>query len=223
MRTQLLGVLWDMDGTLANTKTLKQLAHQAIIDRLGGRWLMRAEEYRALNGTTTRQAIKTITASCGVSFPFEDYMRIWRHRYAQLLHTVELHPGAGKILQQLSQDGVGQIIVSSSNRDDLEFILRHTGVKRYLRDVISGDEVELRKPHPEPYLLGLARLEVPRKNTIAVEDTDVGVTSAQAAGLRVVGIRHDLNSQQRLPVDRHIQVERFSDTRWFIRQLALTL
>lgn len=223
MHAPLQGILWDLDGTLAGTKHLKHLAHQASIVQLDGRWLMSDHDYRALVSTTTRQAVKTITTSCGFTFPFEDYMRIWRRQYTLLLDTVTLHPGARQVLQQLNRDGINQSIVSSSSRHDVELVLKRTGAIRLMSGLISGDDVSNRKPHPEPYLLGLAQMELPAANVIAVEDTDTGIASAKAAGLRVVGIRHELNGRQTLSADCLIQAGKFNDTRWFIRQLALAL
>ena len=55
---------------------------------------------------------------------------------------------------------------------------------------MTGDEVSHGKPHPEPYLTAAARLGVDPSDCLALEDSPTGVTSAAAAGCRVVAIPH---------------------------------
>jgi beta-phosphoglucomutase-like phosphatase (HAD superfamily) len=56
--------------------------------------------------------------------------------------------------------------------------------------LVTGDVVTHGKPHPEPYLTAAERLGVRPQDCIALEDSPPGLTSATAAGCRVVGIPH---------------------------------
>jgi beta-phosphoglucomutase-like phosphatase (HAD superfamily) len=54
--------------------------------------------------------------------------------------------------------------------------------------VVTGDRVELGKPHPEPYLKAAAELGVAPGDCLAVEDSNTGAKSAQSAGCTVLVI-----------------------------------
>ncbi|WP_439939851.1 HAD family hydrolase [Nocardia sp. N13] len=56
--------------------------------------------------------------------------------------------------------------------------------------VVTGDQVEFGKPHPEPYLTAAADLGVPAEDCIAIEDSNTGAKSAAAAGCTVVCVPH---------------------------------
>jgi HAD superfamily hydrolase (TIGR01509 family) len=58
--------------------------------------------------------------------------------------------------------------------------------------VVTGDQVDDGKPHPEAYLIALERLGVPAAYSVAIEDSPTGVTSAEAAGCLVLGVPHQV-------------------------------
>jgi beta-phosphoglucomutase-like phosphatase (HAD superfamily) len=69
---------------------------------------------------------------------------------------------------------------------------------------VTGDRVELGKPHPEPYLTAAAELGVAPEECVAVEDSNTGATSAVAAGCTVVCVPNHvpiLEGERRLFVD----------------------
>jgi HAD superfamily hydrolase (TIGR01509 family) len=90
-------------------------------------------------------------------------------------------------------------IVTNCNRRSAEFILRLTGLDRYIKTLVASDDCQRHKPHPEPYLMAIEKLGVDRGNCVIFEDSLSGYTSAKKAGvLRVccvgsaqIGTRED--------------------------------
>jgi beta-phosphoglucomutase-like phosphatase (HAD superfamily) len=74
-------------------------------------------------------------------------------------------------------------------------ILAHLPPETF-RVVVTGEQVREGKPHPEPYLTAAAALGVPPEQCVAIEDSNTGATSAQAAGCAV------------LVVENHVEVAR---------------
>ena len=199
--TQLRGIAWDLDGTLANTERLKYRAHLAAVETMEGEWRLTADAYLRLVGTSSRLAVTTITHTCGLAdVTYEQYSEIWLGHYLKLLDTeVRLHPGVPELLSFLFSLGLRQVIVSSSSEREIMRVLELTKIADVMHGIVSADDVQHPKPHPEPYLLALDRLNLPASEVVAVEDTDAGCQSAQSAGLGVVAVKHDLNTTHRLP------------------------
>ncbi|GGO77866.1 haloacid dehalogenase [Marinobacterium nitratireducens] len=100
-------------------------------------------------------------------------------------------PGASRILQSLA----GQVrlgLVSGSQRNCVEASLRGHGWQTLFEQVVTGDDVSRNKPRPDGYLKALEQMRLEASDCLAVEDTEVGVRAARAAGLQVIAIRSPL-------------------------------
>ncbi len=97
-------------------------------------------------------------------------------------------PGADTVVRDLA----GQLrlgLVSGSQRNCVQASLRGHAWEPLFEHVVTGDEVTHNKPAPDGYLRALELMQLQAQHCIAVEDTEVGVRAARAAGLRVVAIR----------------------------------
>nr|WP_067286826.1 HAD family phosphatase [Marinobacterium profundum] len=108
-------------------------------------------------------------------------------------------PGADTVVRELaSRLRLG--LVSGSQRNCVQASLRGHAWEPLFEHVVTGDDVPRNKPAPDGYLRALSLMQLEADDCIAVEDTEVGITAARAAGLRVVGIRspeaasHDFSS-----------------------------
>jgi HAD superfamily hydrolase (TIGR01509 family) len=79
-------------------------------------------------------------------------------------------------------------VVSGAVRVEVEAILTGAGLRDTVTAVVAFEDVERSKPHPDPYLAALSLLGLDAAETVAVEDTAVGIASAKAAGLRCVAV-----------------------------------
>ena len=83
-------------------------------------------------------------------------------------------------------------IASGSYERDIRAILRANGLERRFAAVVGKDNVKRTKPHPETYLAAVERLGIPPERCLAIEDAEKGVTSAKAAGMRVILIETEI-------------------------------
>jgi HAD superfamily hydrolase (TIGR01509 family) len=88
-------------------------------------------------------------------------------------------PGARELLKSVADAGIPQVIVTMSYRTSAEFIANKIGL---FAGLVTGDEVEHGKPHPQPFLLGAELVDVRAKDCVAIEDSGPGSQSAIAAG-----------------------------------------
>lgn len=84
--------------------------------------------------------------------------------------------------------GLALAVVTSSNKVEVEPILRRAGLLDVLGTVVYGNDVTHYKPHPEPYQLALARLGVQPSEAIVFEDSASGIRSGLDSGCRVVTV-----------------------------------
>ena len=101
--------------------------------------------------------------------------------------TVEWKPGAQELLLECRAAGVPTALVTSTPRELADLIIGHIGPDNF--DLtICGDEVEERKPAPEPYRAAADKLGVDIERCVVLEDSVSGVSSALAAGAVTLAI-----------------------------------
>lgn len=187
-------MLFDLDGVLVSTEKLKAQAHAETVERLGGR--LDAAYYSQVMGKSHYLAAKAFSEAGGIRFEHERYAELFRSAYGRLLDEgVDLMPGALALVKRLRADGYRLAVVSSSLRWMMDIVLARTGLAESFDSEISGDDVSAEKPAPDPYLRALGELGLPPDRAVVVEDTESGVASARAAGMRVIAVRHEYNAR----------------------------
>jgi HAD superfamily hydrolase (TIGR01509 family) len=179
-------VLLDMDGTLVDTEGFWWTAESEVFAELGH---VLEEEHRqiVIGGPMTRSVSHLISVT-GVELGLVELSAMINTRFVELIgHGVPLMPGARRLLAELAAHGVPTALVSASHRHIIDTVLRSLGPEHFGLSV-AGDELARTKPHPEPYLTAAAGLGVDPSRCVVVEDTLTGVTSAEAAGCRVVAV-----------------------------------
>jgi HAD superfamily hydrolase (TIGR01509 family) len=103
--------------------------------------------------------------------------------YQEYLRTEAIEiDGVVDTLAELSTY-VRMAIVTTAKRADFDIIHEKRQIRQFMDFVIVREDYELAKPHPEPYLAGLKRFGAAREETLVVEDSTRGLTSAVAAGI----------------------------------------
>ena len=79
-----------------------------------------------------------------------------------------------------------------SPREQFDEVHRFTGLRDFFETVLTSDDYERSKPHPDSYVSALRAMDLPAGRCIAVEDSPRGVASARAAGLRCILVPTEL-------------------------------
>ena len=101
---------------------------------------------------------------------------------------LDLLPGVRTWLDALRADGVPCVIGSSTVRANIDVVLDVLGLRPYFADVISGDDVQHGKPHPDIFLLAAQRAGEAPARCVVFEDALVGIRAARAGGMSVVAV-----------------------------------
>jgi HAD superfamily hydrolase (TIGR01509 family) len=177
-------VLWDMDGTLVDTEPCWIEAEYALAERYGGTW----SREHALNlvGNDLIESGRYIREHMGIDLePSLIVEELLDRVIAAVERAVPWRPGAVELLAALQDRGVPCALVTMSYRRFVAPILAALPEGAFAH-VVTGDAVLYGKPHPEPYLKAARALGVDPGECLAIEDSNTGARSAEAAGCTVV-------------------------------------
>ncbi len=181
-------VLWDMDGTLVDTEPYWMAAEKELVGSFGGTWTHDDGLLLVGQGLWTSAEI---LREHGVDLPADDIVHRLTDRVQEKLATegVPWRPGARELLSELRERGVRTALVTMSVRRMAEQIVENIPFDAFDL-IVSGDEVEQPKPHPEPYLRAAEQLGVDPRDAVAIEDSLVGLAAAVASGAAAIGVPH---------------------------------
>jgi len=173
-----------MDGTLVDTEPYWIEVEYELVEEYGGTWT----HADALNlvGNDLLASGAYIREHGGVDLdPAEIVERLLDGVIARILQSVPWRPGAVELLAELQASGVRCALVTMSYERFVAPVLAALPEGSFAA-VVTGDAVTVGKPHPEPYLTAAAILGVEPRDCLAIEDSNTGAKSAEAAGCTVL-------------------------------------
>jgi HAD superfamily hydrolase (TIGR01509 family) len=200
----LKALLWDVDGTLAETeRDGHRAAFNLAFEACGLSWHWSVQRYGELLAVTGGRErllhdMSTRTDSPSTAYEREALAREVHSRkntlYAGFVgsHGIPLRPGVRELMDQCRSRGVRMAITTTTSRSNVDALLRaHLGPgwAGWFAALVCGDDVARKKPDPEVYTQALERLQLEPLQTIALEDSPAGVAAARAAGVPVVVTR----------------------------------
>jgi HAD superfamily hydrolase (TIGR01509 family) len=196
-------VLWDMDGTLVDTEPYWIESEFEIVEQHGGTWSH--EHAMNLVGNDLLESGRYIHEHSGIGLdPSGIVEELLDRVVARVEQDVPWRPGALELLKDLRAREVRCALVTMSYRRFVAPILDMLPADTF-EVIVTGDSVSQGKPHPEPYLKAAAILGVDPADTVAIEDSNTGARSAEAAGCTVLVVQ---NHVPVLPGERRV----FADT-----------
>jgi HAD superfamily hydrolase (TIGR01509 family) len=179
-------VVFDLDGVLLDSEQVWDEAREQLARERGGRWHEHAQ--RDMMGMSSLEWSRYMRDVIGLSEPPEEISLEVVRRLAQLYRErLPVVPGAREAVERLAAPWP-LALASSSNRELIDLALELMGVAHLFQATVSSEEVARGKPAPDVYLEAAHRLGVDAGKAAAVEDSENGIRSAKAAGMRVIAI-----------------------------------
>ena len=181
-------LVFDYDGVLADTEVLHWKSWAALVSPHGVQFTW--DDYCKLGlGIADDQICRSLRKQTP-SLEQVDLMRQNDDRKRLVREwSLAKPPIAQETIEMLSALSAHRIgLVTSSERSDVEAVLRVSGIYEKFDAMVFGDDVTAYKPAPEPYLLIAKKLGI--TSGVAFEDSGPGIESARTAGFKVVKIDH---------------------------------
>lgn len=208
MSSAFKGILFDFDGTLADTMEGHYLAWQSALGEHG--LPIKPEDYYPMEGIDLREVAKQFAT--GPTWTAEAIDRLVQKKkdYYVSRQTVAFYPGVELLISELNDRNVPLAIVTAGHLDQLEASVPAEFLKQFTA-VLTGDQFSRGKPDPEPYLKGAQALGLPPTKCIAVENAPVGVQSAKQANSYCIAICSTVDRDILIEADEIL--DRFEDLR----------
>jgi phosphoglycolate phosphatase-like HAD superfamily hydrolase len=181
-------VIWDFDGTLADTRPIIEAGMDQALRLLGLPGTVR-EEWLKYVGLPLEEGITRTFGPLGRTL--EEVLPVYRsYNYTANEHLIQGFEGISGLLEELHRREVRQAIASSKRTVPLVRQVEALGWTNFFEAVVSPDDVVHAKPDPESIHLILARLGVAPENAVMVGDTPFDLDMARRAGIRSVAVGH---------------------------------
>ena len=186
-------LVFDFNGTLSDDEPLLLSIYQQLFAR-HGRPLTEEQYVSDLAGNTEEMIIGTWLGVDGPLLAMLVQERIDAYNTLAASGSTVTQPVRDAVRYAATRVPVA--IVSGAFRAEIEPVVAAAGIADELSIIVTADDVEHGKPHPEGYLLAVERLGVDPARTVAFEDTEAGVSSAKDAGLRCLAVRGTLPDER---------------------------
>ena len=178
--------MFDLDGVIVDSEHVWDDVRQQLAEERGGRWHDGAS--RDMMGMSSPEWSRYMHDVIGLSEPPEEInAEVVRRMNAAYEEGAPLIPGAAEAVARLAARWpLG--LASSSNRELIDLVLETSGLGRSFETTVSSEEVPRGKPAPDVFLEAARRLGVDPGRCAAIEDSENGILSAKAAGMRVIAV-----------------------------------
>jgi beta-phosphoglucomutase-like phosphatase (HAD superfamily) len=179
-------IIFDCDGTLADTMPLHWQAWQIIARR--HRFSFTEDRFYSLGGIPSRDILKVLSAEQGLPF---DPLAVAREKEAEYLPLIAQVEPINTVVG-VARENFGKIplaVASGGTRSSIGQVLDHLGIRELFQEVVTSEDVVHQKPAPDIFLEAARRLGVPPQFCRAYEDTDLGMRAIRAAGMEAVDVR----------------------------------
>lgn len=183
----LKALLFDLDGTMANTDPIHQAVWQEVLQPYGYEVTESFYQQR-ISGRLNEDIVHDLLPQF---FPEQEpQVSAAKEGRFRELAAQRLVPLAGllPLLQWGQQQKLAMAVVTNAPRANAEFMLQILGLADCFEHVILAAELPKGKPDPLPYQEALRRLSLAAEEAVVFEDSSTGVRSAVAAGITTIGL-----------------------------------
>lgn len=179
------GLIFDMDGTLADTMPTHFIAWTRSMEAHGIQFP--EERFYALGGVPAVNVIDMLAREQGVRV---DAVKLAAEKEALFLELLEeVRPVLPvKAIAEFHREHIPMAIATGSEKWVAEKILRALGIYEWFGAIVGADCIENPKPAPDVYLRAAELIGVDPRRCHAFEDTKLGMEAARRAGMEVVDI-----------------------------------
>lgn len=215
-------VIFDMDGLMFDTETMYYKANQKAADELGLPFTY--DYYAKYIGISDEEFFASLYREFEDEEKVDAFIENSRTYLFEQIKTagILVKPGLLELLEFLHERGIGKVVASSSIQSMVQMCLEHANVAHYFDEVVSGDQVEFAKPHPEIFEKAWGLFDGKKEETVILEDSLNGIRAAFDAEIPVIMVpdlfeANEEASEKTLTVHKDlVAVKNFLQQNWIL-------
>lgn len=189
-------VIFDLDGVLIDSKDIHYRAFNSALKMVDSKYEVSEDEHLAkFDGLSTAKKLELLHLEKGL--PEDIFDVVWSHKQEltiKLFDEIEPDQQLISFLKYLQEKGIKLAVASNSIKATVNKVLSKLEIIGYFDSVMSNEDVNNSKPHPEIYWKIMSELKYYPENVVIVEDSNIGRIAAQRSGANLMPVdnRSDL-------------------------------
>jgi HAD superfamily hydrolase (TIGR01509 family) len=182
-------IIFDLDGVLVEAKNIH---YDALNEALGDSYFISWSEHLSIyDGLKTNQKLEILSERKGL--PETKHAEIWNHKQKitlEKLKQLKQNNILIELMSNLVDNGYKIAVCSNSIRKTVLTVLSKLGIMEFMDYIISNEDVENSKPHPEMYWNAISRMKCLPEETLIVEDSPYGLLAASRSKSHVLRVKN---------------------------------
>lgn len=179
------GYIFDNDGTLALSMRLHFEAWLFAYENNGARFTLTREYAQSLAGVCMLETVRRVNADFGESLDPEKVVADQEDYYRSNLHRVPPNQPVVDFAKRVAKTHP-VAVASGGVWETVTKTLDAIGLRELFQAIVTQDQVENSKPAPDLFLEAARRMDVAPERCLVIEDGQLGIQAAQAAGMAAI-------------------------------------
>lgn len=171
-------VVFDLDGTLADTIPLTVFSIKEVVKKYTGKELTDEDVLNEF-GPIDTEIVKKLTGEINTEVCVEDYVKHFSDNYEKFVENID---GITELIKYLKRENYRLGLFTGRGRRVAEIILEKLRLRNYFDEIMAGEDSSKPKPDPEGILKILDRLKVRPEESIYVGDFESDIQASRSAG-----------------------------------------
>jgi len=193
-------IAFDLDGVLVDIKEVHFDSLNIALSEVGEEFVISYEQHLSkYDGLKTNQKLEMLSKERGL--PLEFHKKVWNRKQeitTKIISSLSIDTGLVNTIKYLKESGYKVACCSNSIRNTIVIALQSIGVIDCFDFIVSNEDVDNSKPHPEIYWRAMIAAGVLPDETLVVEDSPVGLLAASRADANILRVnnRSDLTLEK---------------------------
>jgi len=187
--------LWDVDGTIVDSRKFAFDVYNDVLKKLGKRTFTE-EEFREIFSSDYRVHLKRVGINSARDVKF--LVDTWNARLAVDKHKFKLYDGVLDILIYLHKRKYKMALVSSSSRLQLQLYFDMFGINKFFSVIVAREDVDQQKPSTKPVLEAMKQLGVSPLECVVIDDCEDGIRAAKKTGATTISVTWGFHTYKRI-------------------------
>ena len=193
-------VIFDLDGVLVDACEWHRIALNEALKEISSYEISLEEHYSTFNGIPTKKKLE-ILVSRGI-VKTKDVEKIYKQKQIKTIETIsklcKTRTEKIEMLKYLKSKNIKLACYTNSIRETGVLMLKNTGIFHLFDKFVSNQDVEKPKPDPEGYRKLMNFFDIPKNNTLIIEDSPKGFEAAYKSGARVFRVLNQEHVNKKL-------------------------